>query len=167
MTFDLIKLGWKAFQDLATAVAAEILKRPVQSFLGSNDGGRDGAFLGTWTGDDGQPVKSTLQCKFMGKLGANLTLANLKSELPKAELLAKDGLAEDYVILTNAGVSGEADRQICAAFEAVGVKRCQVFGGSWIGQQLEQSVRLRMLVPRIYGIGRPFPHHYRPCLQAG
>lgn len=153
MTFDLIKLGWKAFQDLATAVAAEILKRPVQSFLGSNDGGRDGAFLGTWTGDDGQPVKSTLQCKFMGKLGANLTLAKLKSELPKAELLAKDGLAEDYVILTNAGVSGEADKEICAAFEAVGVKRCQVFGGSWIGQQLEQSVRLRMLVPRIYGIG--------------
>jgi len=84
MTFDLTKLGWKAFQDLATAVAAEILKRPVQTFLGSNDGGRDGAFLGTWTGDDGQPVKSTIQCKFMGKLGANLTLANLKSELPKA-----------------------------------------------------------------------------------
>ena len=51
MTFDLIKLGWKAFQDLATAVAAEILKRPVQTFLGSNDGGRDGAFLGTWTSD--------------------------------------------------------------------------------------------------------------------
>lgn len=153
MTFDLTKLGWKAFQDLATAVAAEILKRPVQTFLGSNDGGRDGTFLGTWTGDDGQPVKSTIQCKFMGKLGANLTLANLKSELPKAQLLAKDGLAEDYAILTNAGVSGEADKEICAAFEAVGVKRCQVFGGSWIEQQLEQSVRLRMLVPRIYGIG--------------
>ena len=153
MTFDLTKLGWKAFQDLAAAVAAEILKRPVQTFLGSNDGGRDGAFLGTWTGDDGQPVKSTIQCKFMGKLGANLTLANLKSELPKAQLLAKDGLAEDYAILTNAGVSGEADKEICAAFEAVGVKRCQVFGGSWIEQQLEQSVRLRMLVPRIYGIG--------------
>ncbi|KAA0571672.1 hypothetical protein FZ983_33185 [Azospirillum sp. B21] len=153
MTFDLTKLGWKAFQDLAAAVAAEILKRPVQTFLGSNDGGRDGAFLGTWTGDDGQPVKSTLQCKFMGKPGANLTLANLKNELPKAEQLAKDGLAEDYVILTNAGVSGEADKEICAAFEAVGVKRCLVFGGSWIEQQLEESVRLRMLVPRIYGIG--------------
>ncbi|WP_210243320.1 hypothetical protein [Mesorhizobium sp. B2-3-15] len=42
MTFDLTKLGWKAFQDLATVVAAETLKRPVQTFLGSNDGG----FLG-------------------------------------------------------------------------------------------------------------------------
>lgn len=153
MSFDLTKLGWKAFQDLATAVAAEILRRPVQTFLGSKDGGRDGAFLGTWIKDDGQSVKSTLQCKFMGKPGANLTLANLKKELPKAEQLAKDGLAEDYVILTNAGVSGEADKEICAAFEAVGVNRCQVFGGSWIEQQLNGSVRLRMLVPRIYGIG--------------
>jgi hypothetical protein len=153
MTFDLTKLGWKAFQDLATAVAAEVLKRPVQTFLGSNDGGRDGAFLGTWTRDDGQSVKSTLQCKFIAKPGANLTLANLKEELPKAEQLAKEGLAEDYVILTNAGVSGDADKAICAAFEAIGVKRCQVFGGSWIEQQLDNSVRLRMLVPRIYGIG--------------
>jgi energy-coupling factor transporter ATP-binding protein EcfA2 len=89
----------------------------------------------------------------MGKPGANLTLANLKNELPKAKRLAKDGLATDYVILTNAGISGEADSEICAAFEAVGVQRCQVFGGSWIEQQLEESVRLRMLVPRVYGIG--------------
>ena len=153
MTFDLTKLGWKAFQDLAAAVAAEILKRPVQTFLGSNDGGRDGAFLGTWVGADGLSIKSTLQCKFIGKPGANLTLANLKNELPKAEKLAKNGMAEDYVILTNAGISGEADKEICAAFEAVGVKQCQVFGGSWIEQQLNESVRLRMLVPRIYGIG--------------
>ncbi|MEK0265965.1 hypothetical protein QT383_06605 [Stenotrophomonas rhizophila] len=153
MTFDLTKLGWKAFQDLANAVAAEILKRPVQTFLGSNDGGRDGAFLGTWVGDDGQSVKSTVQCKFMAKPGANLTLANLKDELPKVQRLVKEGLAEDYVVLTNAGVSGEADKDICAAFEAVGVKRCQVFGGSWIEQQLDENVRLRMLVPRIYGIG--------------
>ena len=153
VSFDLTKLGWKAFQDLATAVAAERLQRPVQTFLGSNDGGRDGAFLGTWTQSDGQKIKSTLQCKYMGKPGANLTLANLMKELPKAAQLVADGLAEDYVILTNAGVSGEADKAICAAFEAVGVKSCQVFGGTWIEQQLDENVRLRMLVPRIYGIG--------------
>ncbi len=152
-TFDLTRIGWKAFQDLAVAVAAEILGRPVQTFLGSNDGGRDGAFLGVWAGDNGQSVKSTIQCKFTAKPGANLTLANLRNELPKAERLVKEGLAEDYVILTNAGVSGEADKEICAAFEGVGVKRCQVFGGSWIEQQLNESVRLRMLVPRIYGVG--------------
>jgi hypothetical protein len=47
VSYDLSQLGWKAFQDLACAVAAEVLKRPVQTFLGSNDCGRDGAFLGT------------------------------------------------------------------------------------------------------------------------
>lgn len=153
MNFDLTKLGWKAFQDLAAAVAAEILNRPVQTFLGSKDGGRDGAFLGTWASDDGDLVKSTLQCKFVGKPGGTLTLAGLKDELPKAAELVSQGLAEDYVILTNAGVSGVADKKICAAFEAVGVKRCQVFGGAWIQQQLNESTRLRMLVPRTYGIG--------------
>lgn len=153
MSYDLTQLGWKAFQDLACAVTAEILKRPVQTFLGSNDGGRDGAFLGTWNGDGGETAKSTIQCKFIGKPGANLTLAALQEELPKATTLAKQGLAEDYVILTNAGVSGEADAQICKAFEAVGVKTCRVLGGSWIVQQLAENTKLRMLVPRVYGIG--------------
>jgi hypothetical protein len=153
VSYDLTQLGWKAFQDLACAVTAEVLKRPVQTFLGSNDGGRDGAFLGTWTGEGGDTAKSTLQCKFISKPGANLTLAALQDEVPKAAKLAAQGLAEDYVILTNAGVSGEADVQICQAFEAVGVKTCRVLGGSWIVQQLTENVKLRMLVPRVYGIG--------------
>lgn len=152
MSYDLSQLGWKAFQDLASAVAAEILQRPVQTFLGSKDGGRDAAFLGTWDGPEGQK-KSTVQCKFMGKPGANLTLSSLKGELAKAKKLAAEGLAEDYVIMTNAGVSGEADAQLCKAFEAVGVNICRTFGGDWIVQQLTENPKLRMLVPRVYGIG--------------
>jgi hypothetical protein len=42
VSYNLSQLGWKAFQDLACAVAAEALQRPVQTFLGSKDGGRDG-----------------------------------------------------------------------------------------------------------------------------
>ena len=153
LTYDLSQLGWKAFQDLAAAIAAEVLKRPVQTFLGSNDGGRDAAFIGRWDGPDSESGKSTIQCKFMGKPGANLTLAGLQAELPKAKSLASEGLADDYIILTNAGVSGDADAEICAAFEAAGVKKCRTFGGSWIVDQLVGSPRLRMLVPRVYGIG--------------
>ncbi|MGK9286254.1 hypothetical protein [Sinorhizobium meliloti] len=153
VNYDLSKLGWKAFQDLAAAVAAEVLKRPVQTFLESNDGGRDGAFLGRWEGPDGTTVKSTIQCKFLGKPGANLVLSDLKDDVPKAEKLAATGLADDYIILTNAGVSGEADAQICAAFEDVGIKNCRTFGGTWIVQQLTENPKLRMLVPRVYGIG--------------
>ncbi len=153
LSYDLSKLGWKAFQDLAAAIAAEVLKRPVQTFLGSNDGGRDAAFIGRWDGADNASGKSTIQCKFLGKPGANLTLSVLKAELPKAKKLAAEGLADDYIILTNAGISGEADAEICTAFEAVGVKKCRMFGGSWIIEQLTSSPRLRMLVPRVYGIG--------------
>ncbi|MCP6379493.1 hypothetical protein NL466_27775, partial [Klebsiella pneumoniae] len=65
MSYDLTQLGWKSFQDLACAILAEVLKRPVQTFLGSNDGGRDGAFLGTWIGEGGATAKSTIQCKFI------------------------------------------------------------------------------------------------------
>jgi len=61
MAYDLTKLGWKAFQDLASAVAAEMLQRPVQTFLGSKDGGRDGAFLGSLQGGADGPMKSTIE----------------------------------------------------------------------------------------------------------
>ncbi|WP_404471721.1 nSTAND3 domain-containing NTPase [Bradyrhizobium ottawaense] len=153
MSYDLTQLGWKSFQDLACAILAEVLKRPVQTFLGSNDAGRDGAFLGTWIGEGGATGKSTIQCKFISKPGATLGLAALHDELPKAAKLAAQGLAEDYVIVTNAGVSGEADSQICQAFEGAGVKTCRVLGSSWIIQQLTENAKLRMLVPRVYGIG--------------
>ncbi len=115
MSYDQHQLGWKAFQDLGCAVLAEELQRPVQTFLHSKDGGRDGAFLGTLAGDGGDTAKSTLQCKFISKPGASLGLSALKAELPKAEQLAAKGLADDYVILTNAGVSGASDAEICAA----------------------------------------------------
>lgn len=153
MNYDLSQLGWKAFQDLAAAIAAQVLGRPVQTFLGSKDGGRDAVFLGSWQGADDVTLKSTIQCKFLGKPGANMALSHLKDELAKAEKLAAQGLAHDYVILTNAGISGEADAKICAAFEKVGVAQCRTFGGDWIVQQLTESPKLRMLVPRVYGIG--------------
>lgn len=67
VNYNLHQLGWKAFQDLSCAVAAEVLQRPVQTFLHSKDGGRDAAFLGTWNRSDGTTAKSTIQCKFFGK----------------------------------------------------------------------------------------------------
>ena len=46
--YALHRLGWKAFQDLCIALVEERLQRPVQTFLPTNDAGRDGAFLGAW-----------------------------------------------------------------------------------------------------------------------
>lgn len=152
--FALHTLGWKAFQDLAVAVAAEVLARPVQVFLPAKDGGRDGAFIGTWSGAPDEPeAKSTIQCKFTGKAGATLKLADVAGEREKVTSLAKRGLAHDYVMLTNAGVSGESEATVAAAFEKAGAKHARVLGREWLSREIRTRPRLRMMVPRLYGLG--------------
>lgn len=144
------RLGWKAFQDLCVAIAEERLQRPIQTFLPTNDAGRDGAFVGRWDGNQGG--ESTIQCKFTSKEGENLTLTKLNDELPKAKRLAKKGLADDYIILTNHPITGQSELKIREAFEGVGAGRCRVFARDWILDQIEKSPRLRMMVPRLYGL---------------
>lgn len=130
------------------------MQRPVQSFLHSRDGGRDAAFLGVWGESKAlEDGRSTIQCKFIGKPGATLSLSHLKPELAKVSALATKGLAHDYIVMTNAGVSGEAEAQIATAFQTAGAKVCRVFDGGWIEHQLRNRPTLRMMAPRVYGIG--------------
>lgn len=151
--YPLHKLGWKAFQDLCVGVAEECLRRPVQNFLAGNDAGRDGAFVGRREGDDPAAGESTIQCKFTSKEANNLSLSMLTDELAKAERLAGKGLAHDYIILTNHTITGESELAIRAAFQAVGVGRCRIFGSDFINRQIRTSSRLRMMAPRLYGLG--------------
>ena len=146
-------LGWKAFQDLCVSVAEECLRRPVQSFLPNNDAGRDGAFVGRWDGADPAAGESTIQCKFTSRLDNHLSVSMLADELEKARALAARGLAADYIILTNHPVTGASELLIKAAFQAVGVGLCRVFGYDWIVRQIRSSPRLRMMAPRLYGLG--------------
>jgi hypothetical protein len=148
--YDLHRLGWKAFQDLCVALAEERLQRPVQTFLPTNDAGRDGAFLGSWDGDGKK--ESTIQCKFTSDQKSNLTLSMLSDELPKAKRLAKMDLADDYIILTNHTITGSSELQIKLAFQSVGVGRCRVFHRDWIINRIHESGRLRMMVPRLYSL---------------
>ncbi len=156
--YALHRLGWKAFQDLCVALAEERIQRPVQTFLPTHDAGRDGAFLGSWdTPGSGESTipgsgESTIQCKFTSKQGNNLTLSMLSDELPKAKRLAEKGLADDYIILTNHLITGESELQIKEAFQKVGVGRCRVFHRDWIINRIQESPRLRMMVPRLYGL---------------
>ena len=123
--YQLHTLGWKAFQDLAVAVATELLGTPVETFLSSRDGGRDGAFIGTLNGS-----RSTIQCKFTSRRDATLSAGDLDTELTKVAALAARGLANDYVIITNYGVSGvvankhrtaiSSYRQSCLFFQRCG-----------------------------------------------
>lgn len=146
--YHLHTLGWKAFQDLAVAVATEVLGKPVETFLSSRDGGRDGAFVGVSAGS-----RSTIQCKFTSRADATLGVADLAAEASKVQSLASRGLADDYVILTNFGVSGVAAAEIEARFKAAGAKTVRTYGRDWITTQIRERPRLRMMVPRVYGLG--------------
>jgi hypothetical protein len=156
VSFELHTLGWEAFQNLCGHVAREILGQTVTAFSTSNDAGQDGAFQGSWKRAKNETFSGrfVLQCKFTSRRDQHLTLSDLKDEIKKAELLAESGLAETYLLMTNARVSGEADKAIREAFSKIpGLNYFELFGSEWLTQQILSSKRLRALVPRIYGLG--------------
>ena len=153
--YDLHTLGWSSFQQLCLTVTREILGQTVESFLDSGDGGRDGAFTGIWkpAGQEDLNGAFVIQCKHTSKRNYVLKTSDLTDEVEKAWKLVEQGLCDSYVLITNARLSGTRDEEIKALFEAIGVKHIAVFGATWISQQIRESKRLRMLVPRVYGLG--------------
>lgn len=159
VTYELHTLGWKAFQQLCSTVLSSILGQTIQSFSEVNDGGRDLAFYGTWVNFEGNNNESfsgsfTVQCKHTIKQDAGFSFSHVKYELSKVEALAKKGLCDNYFIFTNAKVSADAETKIVTAFQGInGVKVCRVFTGQWLSQKITETPKLRMLVPRVYGLG--------------
>lgn len=154
--YELQSLGWKAFQQLCVSVVSELWGQVVQGFFDSNDGGRDGAFHGTWAPVRSEPFEGTftVQCKFFASPAKILRLSDLKDELAKAERLAARGLADNYILFTSARLTGTADEAIREAFESVpSIKRFAAYGADRISQFIRESPRLRTLVPRVYGLG--------------
>lgn len=153
--YDLHNLGWNSFQQLCLTITREILAQTVESFLDSGDGGRDGAFTGKWgpTKQEDLSGSFVIQCKFTSKINYILRTSDLSDEVEKARRLAAKGLCDSYVLMTNAGLSGTRSEKIKALFKDAGVKRVAVFGSTWISQQIRENKRLRMLVPRVYGLG--------------
>jgi hypothetical protein len=153
--YELHNLGWDGFQQLCLTIAREVLGQSVESFLDSNDGGRDGAFAGRWnpTGNEDLSGEFVIQCKFTSRNNYALRPSDVSDEGAKAKRLVEQGRCDCYVLLTNAGVSGRQAEQIADIFKSAGVKHVVVFGSTWICQQIRESKRLRMLVPRVYGLG--------------
>ena len=128
----------------------------VQGFVKSYDGGRDGAFYGTWSPQAGEAFQGafTVQCKFSARADKTIGLSDLDDELTKAAKLAARGLADNYILFTNMRVTGVAEAAIRAAYEAIpGIKRFAAYGSDRISRFIRESPRLRMLVPRVYGLG--------------
>lgn len=156
VTYELHSLGWKAFQNLCVTITGEVWGQVVQSYFDSHDGGRDGAFHGTWKAMAGESFQGafTAQCKFTAKADKNLQLSDLKDEVAKAQRLASCGLADNYILFTNARLMGTTEENIRKVFGAIpGIKRFAAYGCERISQIIHESPRLRMLVPRIYGLG--------------
>lgn len=156
VAYELHTLGWKAFQNLCVTITSEVWGQTVQSFFDSHDGGRDGAFHGKWKSKDGAAFEGsfTAQCKFTAKADTQLQLAELKDELKKAKRLAARGLSDNYFLFTNARLTGVAEEKIREAFQQVtGIKQFAAYGVDRIALIIRESSRLRMLVPRVYGLG--------------
>lgn len=156
VTYALHTLGWKAFQDLCATILSEVLGQTVQKFLPTHDGGRDGAFYGSWNNLKGGGVSGsfTVQCKHSSLQNKSLSFQGLSDEYDKAKRLAAKGLAANYLLMTNQGVSGTAEERIRSAFLSLpGVQWFGVFGSTWITSRILENPKLRMLVPRVYGLG--------------
>jgi hypothetical protein len=155
-TYELHSLGWKAFQHLCVSIAGQVWGQVVQGYFDSHDGGRDGAFHGTWSPRSGESFQGSFvaQCKFSSQANKVLHLNDLKDELAKATRLAERGLADNYILFTSGRLTGASDEKMRRAFEAIpGVKRFAAYGADRNSQFIQESPRLRMLVPRVYGLG--------------
>lgn len=156
VTYELHSLGWKAFQQLCVTIISEVWGQAVQSFFDSHDGGRDGAFNGAWTPKfgDGYHGSFTVQCKFTSKPNKIIRITDLRDELEKARRLAGRGLADNYFLFTNAQLTGTTAEAIQRAFESIpGIQRFATYGAERLSEFIRESPRLRMLVPRVYGLG--------------
>jgi hypothetical protein len=156
VAYELHSLGWKAFQDLCATIAREIWGQTIQIFFDSNDGGRDGAFHGTWKNEKGEILNGsfTVQCKFTAKTDKQLQVSDLSEEFDKAVRLAKRGLANNYILFSNAHLTGKVEETLKNDFEAIsGIQNFRAYGRESISGIIRESPRLRMLVPCIYGLG--------------
>jgi hypothetical protein len=94
-----------------------------------------------------------IQCKFTSKRDKTLNQSDLANDVAKAGRLVQNGRCDCYILMTNAGVSGSTAEHVETLFKNVGVKQVRSFGSTWVCQQINENKRLRMLVPRIYGLG--------------
>ncbi len=128
VSYDLHTLGWKAFQDLCATILSEILGQTFEIFSPGNDGGRDGAFRGMWRPSSQQNFRGsfTAQCKFTSLPHEHISVKMLAEELSKARDLRKQGLADNYLIMTNLKLTGKANKAILEELKKVGIPHADI-----------------------------------------
>ena len=153
ITYELHSLGWKAFQQLCISIISNIWCHHIQSFADSNDGGQDGAFFGTLNNNFSVPGTYTVQCKFTAHPDKGRTLSEYSDELSKISRLVKIGKANSYILMTNARISGNFSSKLEEKIRSEGVNNVLIFGYERICQLIRETPKLRLLLPRVYGLG--------------
>ena len=155
VTFALHQLGWSDFQSLCLTVCREVLGQTVVGYLDSNDGGRDGAFTGVWKPSDGETFRGefVIQVKHTTRPDTTLGIADLTDEFDKAERLARSGRCDVYLLMTNAPMTGRTEETLHVELRDRGISQSRILSSTWINETIAASARLRMLVPRLYGLG--------------
>jgi Restriction endonuclease len=153
--YDLNSLGWHDFQQLCLTICREVLGQTVEGYLDSSDAGMDGAFGGIWRRSKEEELRGrfVIQCKFTSQRDRKLRRSDLYDEVEKTKQLVENKRCDSYILMTNAGVSGQMKGPIEAMYLKAGVRHFALFGSSWICQTIRENKRLRMMVPRVYGLG--------------
>lgn len=144
-------LGWASFQDLAMAYAEDLFSGPVTTYAKTWDGGVDGEHGVLVLGSVIPGRAWAIQAKHTGRT-ASLSEADLKADFGKLPALLAEGF-NAYLLITNFSVSRHAIKAIRAKVLAAGFASCHVHGRDMLVRQIRRSARLRVLAPRVYGIG--------------
>jgi hypothetical protein len=97
--YELHRLGWNSFQQLCQTICPEVLGQTVESFLDSNDAGKDGAFAGTWTPAPGKVYAGSfvIQCKVTAVAGHNLKPSDINEKIVKVRKFIAAGQCDVYI----------------------------------------------------------------------
>lgn len=144
-------LGWKAFQDLCAQICEEVFHMPVSVYREAQDGGQDAVLIYEQKG--GFSKTGTVQCKFSSDRSKRLRLGDLTPEIESIKELVASDQADNYKFITSMGVDAPVAAKIRKKLTELGVKTPEVYGREWISLKIRESVRLRTLVPRVYGLG--------------
>ena len=131
-TFALHQMGWSDFQSLCNRVIREILGQTVVGYLDSNDGGRDGAFTGSWDQKGGESFSGefVIQAKHTTNPDTTLGPADFADELDKAERLASLGRCDVYLLMTNGRITARTEERLHADLRNRGIYQSRILSAT-------------------------------------
>ena len=94
-----------------------------------------------------------MQAKHTSDPTTFLTPSLISDELDKVDRLVARSRCDVYVLMSNAKLTGNSELTITKELGSRGVSQTLILGADWINHKISENSRLRMLVPRLYGLG--------------